>query len=82
MHVSLPPKLEQFVKEQTASGYYNNASEVIREALCLLQQDHAEQQLRLERLRIAIAEGELDIEKGKYTTILTSEEMDQFFEEL
>jgi antitoxin ParD1/3/4 len=33
MHVSLTPELENAVKAKVASGLYNNASEVIREAL-------------------------------------------------
>jgi antitoxin ParD1/3/4 len=35
MHVSLTPELEKVVKEKVDSGLYNNASEVIREALRL-----------------------------------------------
>ena len=33
MHVSLTPELEKMIKEKVESGLYNNASEVIREAL-------------------------------------------------
>ncbi len=33
MHISLTPELEKAVKSKVASGLYNNASEVIREAL-------------------------------------------------
>lgn len=33
MHVSLTPELEDAVKAKVASGLYNNASEVVREAL-------------------------------------------------
>lgn len=33
MNISLTPQLEEFVKSQVSSGMYNNASEVIREAL-------------------------------------------------
>jgi antitoxin ParD1/3/4 len=33
MHISLTPELENAVKAKVASGLYNNASEVIREAL-------------------------------------------------
>lgn len=33
MNISLTPELERAVKEKVASGLYNNASEVIREAL-------------------------------------------------
>lgn len=33
MHISLTPELEKAVKEKVRSGLYNNASEVVREAL-------------------------------------------------
>lgn len=33
MHISLTPELEASIKQKVASGYYNNASEVIRDAL-------------------------------------------------
>lgn len=33
MNVSLTPELEDAVRRRVASGYYNNASEVIRQAL-------------------------------------------------
>jgi len=33
MHISLTPELENRIKSKIATGLYNNASEVIREAL-------------------------------------------------
>ena len=36
MNVSLTPILEDFIRHKVATGLYNNASEVIREALRLL----------------------------------------------
>ena len=33
MHISLTPELEDAVKAKVASAFYNNASEVVREAL-------------------------------------------------
>lgn len=33
MNISLTPELERAVKEKVQSGLYNNASEVVREAL-------------------------------------------------
>ena len=36
MNVSLTPALEEFVNSKVATGLYNSASEVIREALRLL----------------------------------------------
>ena len=38
MNISLTPALEDYVRRKVASGLYNNASEVIREALRLLVQ--------------------------------------------
>jgi uncharacterized protein len=38
MNVSLTPALEDYIRRKVATGLYNNASEVIREALRLLVQ--------------------------------------------
>ena len=47
MNVSLTPQLEQMVREKVESGRYNNASEVVREGLRLIE----ERDERLRRLR-------------------------------
>jgi antitoxin ParD1/3/4 len=58
VNVSLTPKLEGFVKAKVKSGLYNNASEVLREALRLLQaRDRAERE-QLRHLRTALIAGE------------------------
>lgn len=38
MNVSLTPELEKFVSSKVESGRYNSASEVVREALRLLEE--------------------------------------------
>ena len=38
MHVSLTPELEKFVNAKVQTGRYNSASEVVREALRLLEE--------------------------------------------
>jgi antitoxin ParD1/3/4 len=38
MNVSLTPELEQFVSSKVGTGRYNSASEVVREALRLLEE--------------------------------------------
>ena len=38
MHVSLTPELEELVSTKVQSGRYNSASEVVREALRLLEE--------------------------------------------
>ena len=39
MNVSLTPELERFVSGKVESGRYNSASEVVREALRLLEEN-------------------------------------------
>ena len=53
MNVSLTPELEKYIRSKVASGFYNNASEVIREALrLLLEREGASAARRIpERLR-------------------------------
>lgn len=46
MNVSLTPRLEEFVRRQVASGLYNNASEVVREALRQMVELRAESAAR------------------------------------
>jgi antitoxin ParD1/3/4 len=41
MNVSLTPELERFVSVKVGSGRYNSASEVVREALRLLEEHDA-----------------------------------------
>ncbi|MEE9255979.1 MAG: type II toxin-antitoxin system ParD family antitoxin [bacterium] len=58
MHISLTSRLERMVKEKVASGDYNNASEVIREALRLMGERDEIRRRKLEALREAIVAGE------------------------
>jgi antitoxin ParD1/3/4 len=46
MNVSLTPELEAMIRQQVESGRYNNASEVVREALRLLEEHEHMQHLR------------------------------------
>lgn len=57
MNVNLTPKLEEFVHKKVSSGSYNNASEVVREALRLLEERDQEREAKLAWLRQAIQEG-------------------------
>ena len=40
MNVSLTPEFEKFVSDQVATGRYASASEVVREALRMLEERH------------------------------------------
>lgn len=47
MNVSLTPELEQFVSSKVQSGRYTSASEVVREALRLLEEHDSARAARL-----------------------------------
>ena len=82
MHVSLTPELEKIVKEKVQTGLYNNASEVIREALRFMQtHDELVREMKLDRLRAKLAEGERDIEKGQFTE-LGKEDLGGLFQDI
>ena len=58
MNVSLTAELAEYVKAKVQSGRYVSASEVVREALRLLERQEREDAERLRRLRQAWADGE------------------------
>lgn len=57
MNVSLTPELEQYVHSKVKSGRYLSASEVVREALRLLEERDRLREIRLETLQKQIAAG-------------------------
>lgn len=65
MNVSLTPELERLVDEKVASGLYESASEVIREALRLLRDRDEVRVLALGDLRKDIAAGLDQLERGE-----------------
>jgi len=67
--VSLPPQLEQYVREKVESGLYSSASEVVREALRLLQEHERDPEARLARLRKDIEEADQALEEGRYVDL-------------
>ncbi|HTW44149.1 MAG TPA: type II toxin-antitoxin system ParD family antitoxin [Acidobacteriaceae bacterium] len=83
MNISITPKLAGYVRTQVKSGRYNNASEVVRDALRRMQ-EHDATSLRLsgpateamladltsmeiELIRRKALEGLADMDAGRYT---------------
>ena len=65
MNISLTPELEQLVKDKVSSGKYHSVSEVIGEALRLLEErDHIRDQ-RLAELKAKIQVGIEELERGE-----------------
>lgn len=57
MNVNLTPQLEELVRAKVASGLYTSASEVVREALRLMDEQDRLRAARLEQLRDAVRQG-------------------------
>ena len=57
MNINLTPRLEELVRHKVASGLYNSASEVVREALRLMEEQDGVRALKLEQLRQDIRNG-------------------------
>ncbi len=66
MHISLTPELEAKVKQKVASGYYNNASEVIRDALRFWEKnEEIVKHIKLEILKNRLAVGAEQAKQGE-----------------
>lgn len=57
INVNLTPQLEDMIRKKVASGLYNSASEVVREALRLMAEQDRMRAVRLEHLRQDILDG-------------------------
>lgn len=80
MHVSLTPELEGIIKNKVESGLYNNASEVIREALRFMEMNQdIVMQMKLDRLRMHLQTGENEIANGQGAALKNKEDISTFF---
>jgi antitoxin ParD1/3/4 len=75
MNVQLSPRLEAIVQEKIDSGDYSDASEVVEEALLMMQ----EQDRRAQQLHDSVAKAVAQIERGE-SVELTPEHMDRIME--
>lgn len=83
MHVSLTPELESRVKAKVESGLYNNASEVIREALRFMD-SHEDwiQEIKLARLREQLKAGTDQLDRGEGIAIESLSALDTLFDDI
>ena len=66
-NINLTPRQDEMVADYIASGRYQNASEVMREGLRLMESRDAEEAAKLEALRTAVDVGVAEIERGEFT---------------
>jgi len=65
MQVQLPPELEEFIRRRIASGEYDSALDVVRQALRLLETYDELNHRRLEDLNRKIDEGIAELDRGE-----------------
>jgi len=75
-NVSLTDHWDRFVTGLVETGEYNNASEVHRDALRLLQERKALEAAKLTALREALAVADDDVAAGRYTDLASEEVRD------
>jgi antitoxin ParD1/3/4 len=57
MNINLTPQLEELVRSKVASGLYTSASEVVREALRLMDEQDRLREAKFEQLRSEVRRG-------------------------
>ena len=70
-NVVLTDRHEQIIDDLVGSGRYQNASEVLRDGLRLVEEREQQSALKLDLLREAAKLGIADIEHGRYRTFAT-----------
>ena len=61
MHVNLSPEMEGFIKNKVSSGFYGNATEVIRDAIRRMQAEEN----RISAWQDAIKLGDAQLDRGE-----------------
>jgi antitoxin ParD1/3/4 len=80
-NVVLTEQQHEFVETLVRSGRYQNASEVLREGLRLIEDREREDAVKLQALRAAADQGWADVDAGRYTD-LADDELDDFIGQL
>ncbi len=80
-NVVLTDHQSEFVEKLVDAGRYQNASEVLREGLRLVEQRERRDAAKLAALRAAVAEGLADLTAGRYLEI-DDDGLDDYLAEL
>jgi antitoxin ParD1/3/4 len=82
VNVSLTPELGAFLQSRVKSGRYQTTSEVVREALRLLQYQEKEREQGLKQLKTKLQRGAAQAERGEWLdAVEVFQEMRQLIEE-
>jgi antitoxin ParD1/3/4 len=80
-NVVLSEHQQQLVEALVKSGRYQNASEVLREGLRLIEERERLEGARLKALKLAARQGWADVSAGRYTDV-ADDRLEDFIEQL
>ena len=80
-NISLTPELEQYAKNQVASGLYRSISEFMREAVRLHRQKNLEHSLYLRDMHKELDTGSAEIDRGEISPLDMKEITDRVLKE-
>ncbi len=66
LNVTVPPELDQFIRERIAAGRNRTASDVVAEGLNLLQQQELDLESALIDLKAKLARGAAQADRGEF----------------
>jgi antitoxin ParD1/3/4 len=78
-NINLTEHIDHFVEREVSSGRYSNASEIVREALRLLEEQEQEWEAKLQVLRQAAEQGFAKIDQGQGIVLKSKKALGQFF---
>ena len=81
-NINLTEHLDKFVARQVASGRYSNASEIVREALRLLEEHQQERKAKLDGIRQAAKQGFDEIDQGKGIVLKGKKDINRFIADI
>ena len=81
-NVVLTDRQEELIDHLVSQGRYQNASEVLREGLRLIESREAEEKARLKALRDAARIGIEDVDAGRVRDFSTNSELRQHLDSL
>ena len=65
VNISITPELDAFLQSRVSSGRYQTTSEVVREALRLLERQEAEREQSMQQLKAKFERGAAEAERGE-----------------
>jgi antitoxin ParD1/3/4 len=82
MNVVLTKRQEELIETLVESGRYQNASEVLRDGLRLVEQREAEDASKLKALRVAARVGVNALNRGEFKEFESIEDLQAYLNEL